>query len=93
MAVTSWPTGDEGLNTVLDRLYSLCPTQDIQTHLLHLASHGEILPHVDNISASGSWIVGISLGAERTLRMDGPLEERHRTFDVPLPSGSVYLQQ
>ena len=92
MNLTSWPTADEGLKFTLDRLYSLCPTQNIQTHLLHLASYGEILPHVDNTSASGSWIVGISLGAERTLRMEGLSEDR-RTFDVRLPSGSVYLQR
>jgi len=92
MNLTSWPTADEGLKSILDRLYSLCPTQNIQTHLLHLASYGEILPHVDNTSASGSWIVGISLGAERTLRMEG-LSEGHPTFDVSLPSGSAYLQR
>lgn len=93
MNLTSWPTDDEGLKPILDRLSSLCPTQNIQTHLLHLASYGEILPHVDNTSASGSWIIGVSLGAERTLRMEGPSEVHHRTFDVPLPSGSAYLQQ
>ncbi|KAF8228922.1 hypothetical protein L208DRAFT_217021 [Tricholoma matsutake] len=93
MNLASWPTADDGLKPILDRLYSLCPTRNIQTHLLHLASYGEILPHVDNTSASGSWILGVSLGAERTLRMEGPFEGHHRTFDVPLPSGSAYLQR
>ncbi|WVQ97189.1 hypothetical protein IAU59_004299 [Kwoniella sp. CBS 9459] len=39
------------------------------THLLHLSPEGEILPHVDNLQASGSVICGVSLGAERTLRL------------------------
>jgi alkylated DNA repair protein alkB homolog 7 len=84
---------NDELKPILERLYSLCPSQNIQAHLLHLASYGEILPHVDNTSASGSWIVGVSLGAERTLRMEGPFEGLQRTFDVPLPSGSAYLQR
>jgi len=64
----------------------------IQTHLLHLASHGEILPHVDNVFASGSWILGVSLGAARILRMEH-VEDENDCFDVLLPSGSVYVQR
>lgn len=93
MHLTSWPEAEfTELTPTLKRLYSLCPTQDTQTHLLHLASYGEILPHVDNISASGSWILGVSLGSERVLRMEGPTETED-VFDVSLPSGSVYLQR
>lgn len=71
------------------------------THLLHLAPKGEILPHVDNLDASGGTIVGICLGAERILRLkrksgqgagkvsgDGSNE-----LDIVLPNGSVYVQR
>ena len=92
MHVTSWPEATTpGLASILERLYALCPTKDIQTHLLHLASYGEILPHIDNISASGSWILGVSLGAERIMRMESVAGRD--AFDVLLPSGSVYLQK
>lgn len=45
------------------------PPRDTSTHLLHLAPHGQILPHVDNLDASGSVIIGVSLGSERVLRL------------------------
>lgn len=68
-----------------------------QMHLLHLASNGEIRPHVDNIGASGSWILGVSLGSERVLRMESVEDNANGTpehmFDVSLPSGSVYIQK
>lgn len=93
MHLNSWPEDElVGLPVILRRLYALCPSQNVQTHLLHLASYGEILPHVDNISASGSWIMGVSLGGERILRMQGPAGD-HDAFEIPLPSGSVYLQR
>ena len=81
-----------GLTSVLDKLYALCPTDDVLTHLLHLSSRGEILPHVDNLSASGSWILGVSLGDERILRMKGT-DNEGKEFSLALPSGSVYLQR
>ena len=91
--LSSWPLNDtQGLEAVVERLHSLCPTKDIQTHLLHLASYGDIFPHVDNISASGTWILGVSLGDERILKMTEVNDEK-RDFYVALPSGSVYLQR
>ena len=81
-----------GLTPVLERLYGLCPTKEVQTHLLHLASHGVILPHVDNVGASGSWILGVSLGDERILRMESE-SDKSQSFELPLPSGSVYFQR
>ncbi|KAG6874272.1 hypothetical protein C0995_001497 [Termitomyces sp. Mi166 len=36
--------------------------------------------------------MGVSLGGERILRMEG-LNGSDGSFDVPLPSGSVYLQR
>ncbi|KAJ7445705.1 hypothetical protein B0H11DRAFT_2086455 [Mycena galericulata] len=91
MHLTSWPSSDfPGLPSILERLHSLFPPQDIQTHLLHLASNGEIHPHVDNLDASGSWILGVSLGAERLLHLEG---QDGDFFEVPLPSGSVYIQR
>jgi len=95
MHVTSWdcPAHDvPGLSPIINRLYTLCPTSDTQTHILHLGSNGEILPHVDNIQASGTWILGVSLGAERIMRMEITDSSRD-SFDVLLPSGSVYLQR
>src|ERR1700678_1393827 len=91
--LSSWPLDDfKGLRAAVERLHSLCPTKDIQTHLLHLASYGDILPHVDNISASGTWIIGVSLGDERILKMT-EIKGEKREFYVPLSSGSVYLQR
>ena len=91
--LSSWPLDDfKGLEAAVERLHSLCPTKDIQTHLLHLASYGDIFPHVDNISASGTWIIGVSLGDERILKMTEVKGEK-REFNVALPSGSVYLQR
>jgi alkylated DNA repair protein alkB family protein 7 len=40
------------------------------THALHLSPTGKIDPHVDNVDASGSVIIGVSLGAERVLRLE-----------------------
>jgi len=93
MHLSSWPVKHfQGLTSVLDKLYALCPTDDVLTHLLHLSSRGDILPHVDNLSASGSWILGVSLGDERILRMKGT-DNEGKEFSLALPSGSVYLQR
>ncbi|KAF8894474.1 hypothetical protein BD779DRAFT_1434806 [Infundibulicybe gibba] len=92
MHLAGWPTADfDGLTGVLHRLHSLCPTSNTQTHLLHLASDGEILPHIDNVSASGSWIMGVSLGAERLLRLESI--DKTDSFEVLLTPGSIYLQR
>ncbi|RXK42544.1 hypothetical protein M231_00098 [Tremella mesenterica] len=88
-----------GLSSSLTRLYALVapsasqsslPPAGTLTHLLHLAPSGQILPHVDNLEASGRLILGLSLGAERILRLQKGLEEG---WDVRLPSGSVYVQK
>jgi len=93
MHLMSWPTSEfSGLSPILHRLHSLLPSQDTQTHLLHLASNGEILPHVDNVDASGSWILGVSLGGDRVLRMQH-CSDPERMFEVLLRSGSVYIQK
>ncbi|KAF8604513.1 hypothetical protein BDV93DRAFT_507461 [Ceratobasidium sp. AG-I] len=96
------------LAPILARLYSLVDSQaapgegangivtpsSVQVHVLHLASSGLILPHVDNVEASGSVIAGVSLGDTRVLRMSRDLEEGgDATFDVLLESGSVYVQR
>lgn len=54
MHLSSWPEDDDALKSAIQRLHTLFPTTHVQTHLLHLASYGEILPHVDNVTASGS---------------------------------------
>lgn len=92
MHLTSWPEEVEGLSSVLERLYALCPTQNVQTHLLHLAAHGYILPHIDNVHASGIWILGVSLGNERILHLESA-GSSPSSLEVPLPSGSAYIQR
>ena len=99
MRVSTWDDEEDSiLKSALGRLETLYPNADAtQTHILHLASNGEILPHVDNIGASGSWILGVSLGSERVLRME-PAEDGVNgiprcPFDILLPSGSVYIQK
>ncbi|KAK4686923.1 hypothetical protein P7C73_g3202, partial [Tremellales sp. Uapishka_1] len=88
------------LPALMSRLYSLLPgitptdqvpPPNTSTHVLHLAPGGEILPHVDSLDASGSVILGVSLGASRILR----LQDKNGTggWDVLLPNGSVYLQK
>ncbi|KAG2061191.1 hypothetical protein BDR06DRAFT_1001513 [Suillus hirtellus] len=92
MHLSSWPEDQNpDLSCILARLQGLYPTSNIQTHLLHLSSAGEILEHVDNIEASGTWILGVSLGAARILRMEST-SNPEESFEVLLPSGSVYLQ-
>ncbi|KAI8998472.1 hypothetical protein BD414DRAFT_122300 [Trametes punicea] len=92
MHVTSWPDDIPELPYLLERLRKVHPNQGTQTHILHLASNGEILPHVDNIEASGTWILGVSLGDERILRLENPSFPNER-YEVALPSGSVYMQR
>ncbi|CAL1704994.1 unnamed protein product [Somion occarium] len=58
MHVSSWPEGYPELPGILARLDPLHPDEPTQSHIIHLASDGEILPHVDNTEASGSWILG-----------------------------------
>ncbi|KAJ4001482.1 hypothetical protein F5050DRAFT_1885441 [Lentinula boryana] len=92
MHLTSWPTAEfPGLVPALSRLQSLLPSSNIQTHLLHLASDGEILPHVDNVSASGRWILGVSLGSDRILRLES-CANPDEVAEILLPSGSIYIQ-
>ncbi|WVQ71110.1 hypothetical protein IAR50_000635 [Cryptococcus sp. DSM 104548] len=69
------------------------PPPETLTHFLHLAPEGDIGPHVDNLEASGRVILGLSLGAERTLRLVRKKEEGEDGWDVRLPSGSVYIQR
>ncbi|EMD38339.1 hypothetical protein CERSUDRAFT_113501 [Gelatoporia subvermispora B] len=92
MHITSWPEDIPEVGPLLTRLQSLHPDEETQTHILHLATDGEILPHVDNIGASGSWILGVSLGATRIMRLENT-ERSEPAFDIALPSGSVYMQR
>ncbi|KAI0082774.1 hypothetical protein K474DRAFT_1584763 [Panus rudis PR-1116 ss-1] len=92
MHVSSWPQSIPELPNILKRLAEIHPDEPTQTHILHLASDGEILPHVDNIEASGSWILGVSLGSPRVLRLEN-VEDPTDVKEITLPSGSVYLQR
>ncbi|WVQ65145.1 uncharacterized protein L199_003318 [Kwoniella botswanensis] len=93
------------LITTLSKLYGLLPDlpnselesnsippEGTITHLLHLSPKGEILPHVDNLEASGKYICGVSLGGERILRLRAK-GKKEDGWDVRLNSGSVYLQR
>nr|XP_018264960.1 uncharacterized protein I303_03142 [Kwoniella dejecticola CBS 10117]OBR87118.1 hypothetical protein I303_03142 [Kwoniella dejecticola CBS 10117] len=82
----------QSISTEVDADLENLPPQGTITHLLHLSPEGEILPHVDNLEASGSVICGVSLGAERTLRLQHK-DRKNEGWDVRLNSGSVYLQR
>lgn len=84
-----WSTGKEEL-TAAD------PPDHLIAHLLHLGSAGAIHPHVDNLDAFGTTIVGASLGGERLMRfkrVDGTEGDGPSEFDVLLEPGSVYIQR
>lgn len=91
---TSTPTPNNDSTTL--------PPPNTSTHALHLSPEGYILPHVDNVQASGSVIIGVSLGAERILRLErkaGDEQQNQRKtkeregWEVLLRSGSVYIQR
>ncbi|TBU35794.1 hypothetical protein BD309DRAFT_955470 [Dichomitus squalens] len=92
MHVTAWPEDMPEIIPLIERLRELHPNGEIQTHILHLASDGIILPHVDNVEASGTWIMGVSLGDERILRLERSDLPEER-YEIPLSSGSVYIQK
>lgn len=54
---------------------------------------------MDNVDASGTVIIGVSLGAERILRLEEASQEErqtnivHKGWDVLLKTGSLYLQK
>jgi alkylated DNA repair protein alkB family protein 7 len=93
MHVSAWPEDQPRLSELLNRLRQFHPEEPIQYHVLHLASDGEIHPHVDHLEAFGSWIIGVSLGSERILRLEKETSDRTPAHDVILPSGSVYVQK
>ena len=80
----------------IENVQALLPSSSagrLQTHALHLSAEGEILPHIDNVEASGPHILGISLGATRIMRMEDKQAGAEVGFDVLLPSGTVYVQR
>ena len=93
MHVSAWPEDQPRLSELLNRLRQFHSEEPIQYHVLHLATDGEIHPHVDHLEAFGSWIVGVSLGSERILRLEKEISGRKFVHDVTLPSGSVYTQK
>lgn len=83
--------GDTHLDNILGKLRSLFPNPvPLQFQVLHLASEGEILPHVDNVDASGSVIMGVSLGSSRILRLE---DENGSHWEQLLEPGSCYIQR
>jgi alkylated DNA repair protein alkB homolog 7 len=93
MHVSAWPEDQPRLSELLNRLRQFHSEESIQYHVLHLASDGEIHPHVDHLDAFGSWIVGVSLGSDRILRLEREISDQQLVHDVILPSGSVYVQK
>ncbi|GAA6063527.1 hypothetical protein JCM10212_006700 [Sporobolomyces blumeae] len=87
-----------------DRDVDLDPPPHLIMHLLHLASNGRILPHVDNVEAFGHTIVGVSLGrGERVMRFkqvsdpSGPdaaaYPQGPSEFEIVVAGGSAYVQK
>lgn len=76
---------------LLERLHRFFvdPSKRLITHALHLAPGGRIDPHVDSLEAMGETIVGVSLGADRVLRLE---RDGAGIIEVLLKSGSVYVQ-
>lgn len=81
---------------------SVDPPPHLLMHLLHLAPHGHIRPHVDNKKAFGQTIVGLSLGGERVMRfrkaediegVEAATEGGSVEFDVLLRPGDAYVQR
>jgi alkylated DNA repair protein alkB homolog 7 len=93
MHISSWSQDTPGLQSLLHRIRQFHPDEETQTHLLHLASKGDIRPHVDHLSAFGSWIVGVSLGTNRILRLEKVELAGTPPIDIILPSGSLYIQK
>ncbi|OAV96390.1 hypothetical protein PTTG_04035 [Puccinia triticina 1-1 BBBD Race 1] len=85
----------KSLEHILARLQALLPesTRPPLIHLLHLASNGKIDAHVDNVEASGSTIVGLSLGSTRVMRLGHQSAPIDSHLKVLLPPGSVYVQR
>ncbi|POW01401.1 hypothetical protein PSTT_12499, partial [Puccinia striiformis] len=85
----------ESLKLILARLQAILPqsTRPPLIHLLHLSSKGKIDPHVDNLEASGSTIIGLSLGSTRVMRLGHKSVPIDAHLKVLLPPGSVYIQR
>ncbi|KAA1067313.1 hypothetical protein PGTUg99_032701 [Puccinia graminis f. sp. tritici] len=85
----------QSLASILARLQALLPDapRPPLIHLLHLSSQGRIDPHVDNLEASGSTIVGLSLGSTRVMRLGHQAAPILTHLKVLLPPGSVYIQR
>lgn len=52
MHVTSWPEDVPEVIPLLERLRAIHPEQDTQTHILHLASDGEILVRHEHLTTA-----------------------------------------
>jgi alkylated DNA repair protein alkB family protein 7 len=98
---SDWQQDDESLNIILNKIFNLLPSHhqhNQQLHLLHLAENGKINPHIDNQQASGSIIIGISLGGERILKFKKSTTTNNKTiqgpdeFQILLQPGSAYIQ-
>ncbi|MBW0533676.1 hypothetical protein O181_073391, partial [Austropuccinia psidii MF-1] len=81
---------------MFDEIISLSPSFQQKfplIHLLHLAADGKIDRHIDNTDASGSTIVGLSLGSARVMRLGQPNSPIESHAKVLLSPGSLYIQR
>lgn len=83
------------IQDLLKRVTSLIPTHstNLLAHILHLSSTGRIDPHVDHPSASGSTILGLSLGNPRVMHLFAHEKDHQPIYKILLEPGSVYLQR
>lgn len=93
-AQSSWQAGAEEL---LEKIDTFLPQGgERTTHVLHLSEKGYIDAHVDGKESMGKTIIGVSLGADRVLRLteDKSREEgeEEEAIEILLKSGSVYVQ-
>ncbi|KCV72485.1 hypothetical protein H696_00080 [Fonticula alba] len=86
-----------------DSLAHMAEGNFLPLHTLDLRADGHIQPHVDNLSASGRLVAGVSLLSGRVVRFEQmytdarPRESvkpsERRVLDVLLPPGSFYMQR
>jgi len=92
------PTLDPGVVNVLQRAYRQFDgnVEFLPIHLLELADQtGEILPHIDNVEQSGSFVAGICLGSDAVVRFSsvGNWIGEVGHVDVLLKKGCFYAQR
>lgn len=94
MEKSSWKND---MNTkLIDRIKKFCFTSGLVTlphvHILDLAKHGVIKPHIDSIKFCGDVIGGLSLMSSSVMRLVHE-DEKSLMVDVNLQRRSLYIMQ